>query len=135
MIRRAGRVVPSGVTDAGVRIPIPNDEAGRDPKSKASLAADRRAVTKFRNVLLDQGFEMARFSAYLRFAEREEAAETDVRRVRSALPKKGKVHIVTITDRRYPTAGISSGANREQRGQKSRPARSFLNLAMPILLH
>lgn len=35
---------PSGVLDAGVRILTPNDEAGRDPKSKASLAASRRAA-------------------------------------------------------------------------------------------
>ena len=33
---------PCGVLDAGVRILTPNEEAGRDPKSKASLAADRR---------------------------------------------------------------------------------------------
>ena len=33
---------PSGVLDAGVRILTPNDEAGRDPQSKASLAANRR---------------------------------------------------------------------------------------------
>lgn len=35
---------PCGVMDAGVRILTPNDEAGRDPKSKASLAATRRAA-------------------------------------------------------------------------------------------
>ncbi len=33
---------PSGVLDAGVRILTPNEEAGRDPQSKASLAAARR---------------------------------------------------------------------------------------------
>lgn len=33
-----------GVKDAGVRILTPNDEAGRDPKSKASLAATRRSA-------------------------------------------------------------------------------------------
>ncbi len=33
---------PSGLLDAGVRILTPNDEAGRDPKSKSSLAATRR---------------------------------------------------------------------------------------------
>ncbi len=33
---------PSGVLDAGVRILTPNDEAGKDPKSKTSLAANRR---------------------------------------------------------------------------------------------
>ena len=35
---------PCGVMDAGVRILTPNDEAGRDPKSKASLAATRRSA-------------------------------------------------------------------------------------------
>ena len=35
---------PCGVIDAGVRILTPNDEAGRDPKSKASLAATRRSA-------------------------------------------------------------------------------------------
>ena len=33
---------PVGVLDAGVRILTPNEEAGRDPQSKASLAAARR---------------------------------------------------------------------------------------------
>lgn len=33
---------PIGVLDAGVRILTPNDEAGKDPRSKASLAANRR---------------------------------------------------------------------------------------------
>ena len=33
---------PCGVRDAGVRILSPNDEAGRDPQSKTSLAAERR---------------------------------------------------------------------------------------------
>ena len=33
---------PAGVLDAGVRILSPNEEAGRDPQSKASLAAARR---------------------------------------------------------------------------------------------
>ena len=33
---------PCGVRDAGVRILSPNEEAGRDPQSKTSLAAERR---------------------------------------------------------------------------------------------
>jgi len=38
------RYKPCGVLDAGVRILTPNDEAGRDPKSKNSLAAGRRTA-------------------------------------------------------------------------------------------
>lgn len=36
------------VLDAGVRILTPNEEAGRDPQSKASLAGDRRAARAMR---------------------------------------------------------------------------------------
>ena len=39
---------PVGVLGAGVRILTPNDEAGRDPKSKASLAATRRVARGMR---------------------------------------------------------------------------------------
>ncbi|MEE2526230.1 type II CRISPR RNA-guided endonuclease Cas9 [Hyphobacterium sp. HN65] len=39
---------PCGVIDAGVRILTPKEEAGRDPKSKVSLAADRREARSTR---------------------------------------------------------------------------------------
>jgi len=39
---------PCGILDAGVRILTPNDEAGRDPQSKNSLAANRRAARSMR---------------------------------------------------------------------------------------
>src|SRR5690606_29721833 len=52
---------------------------------------ERRQATKFRQFLLDEGFEMAQFSIYLRFAPSKEAAETYVGRVRDSLPPKGKV--------------------------------------------
>jgi CRISPR-associated protein Cas2 len=79
--------------------------------------AERKAATKFRNFLLDEGFEMAQFSVYLRFAESKEAAEVFIGHIREALPMKGKVHIVTITDKQYGNARIFSGKIRERRQQ------------------
>lgn len=79
--------------------------------------AERKAAAGFRKFLLDQGFEMAQFSVYLRFAESKEAAETHIGRVRNALPRKGKVHIVTITDKQYGNARIFTGKKRERSPQ------------------
>lgn len=76
--------------------------------------AERRAATKFRNSLLDEGFEMAQFSVYLRFAPNKEAAETYINRIRQSLPGRGKVHIVTLTDKQYGNARIFTGKKREQ---------------------
>lgn len=76
--------------------------------------AERKGANKFRHFLLDQGFEMAQFSVYLRFAESKEAAETQIAQVRDALPSKGKVHIVTLTDKQYGNARIFTGRKRER---------------------
>ena len=76
---------------------------------------ERKAATKFRNFLLDEGFEMAQFSVYLRFAESKEAAETYIGHIGAARPDKGKVHIVTITDKQYGNARIFAGRKRERR--------------------
>lgn len=77
--------------------------------------AERKAATGFRHFLLDEGFEMAQFSVYLRFAESKESAETYIRHIEQARPDKGKVHIVTITDKQYGNARIFAGRKREQR--------------------
>ncbi len=74
---------------------------------------ERKAASKFRHFLLDHGFEMAQFSVYLRFAESKEVAETHIERIAGALPKKGKVHIVTVTDKQYANARIFSGQKHE----------------------
>lgn len=79
---------------------------------------ERYSATKFRNMLLDEGFEMAQFSVYLRFAPSKEAAETYVERIRRTLPKSGKVHIVTITDKQYGNARIFTGRKREPTDSK-----------------
>ena len=77
--------------------------------------AERKAATKFRNFLLDEGFEMVQFSVYLRFAESKEVAETRINRIQSELPKQGKVHIVTITDKQYGNARTFIGKKGEPR--------------------
>ncbi|MDJ0947156.1 MAG: CRISPR-associated endonuclease Cas2 [Kiloniellales bacterium] len=77
--------------------------------------AQRGAATKFRHFLLDEGFEMAQFSVYLRFAPSKAAASVYVDRIRRKLPKAGKVHIVTITDKQYGNAIILTGRKQEQR--------------------
>ncbi len=78
---------------------------------------ERKSATRFRKFLLDQGFEMAQFSVYLRFAESKEAAETYIGRIQGALPARGKVHIVTLTDKQYGNARIFTGTKQERRPQ------------------
>lgn len=62
---------------------------------------ERRAATDFRNFLLDEGFEMAQFSVYLRFCSGPEQVAALTRRIRGQLPDGGKVDILTFTDKQY----------------------------------
>ncbi|PID92893.1 MAG: CRISPR-associated endonuclease Cas2 [Bacteroidetes bacterium] len=63
--------------------------------------ADRKAATKFRKSLLDDGFTMFQFSIYLRHCPSRENAEVHKKRVRGMLPSYGKVCIFEITDRQF----------------------------------
>jgi CRISPR-associated protein Cas2 len=74
---------------------------------------ERKAATKFRTFLLDQGFEMSQFSVYMRFCAGKEQAEAYTRRVEQAVPSTGKVHIVYITDKQYENIVSFDGRTRE----------------------
>lgn len=63
--------------------------------------AERKAASRFRKDLLDDGFSMFQFSIYMRFCPSRENAEVHIRRTQNRLPKKGKVGIMQITDKQF----------------------------------
>lgn len=75
---------------------------------------ERRAATRFRNLLLDQGFEMSQFSVYMRFCGGKEQVETYSKRIEKELPKTGLVQILCFTDRQYETIVSFDGRKREK---------------------
>ncbi|MFC4253187.1 CRISPR-associated endonuclease Cas2 [Sinimarinibacterium flocculans] len=73
---------------------------------------ERKAATAFRKALLDQGFEMAQFSVYLRHCTGPEQADTLTKRVESELPDGGKVDILYFTDKQYERIATFVGKKR-----------------------
>jgi len=63
--------------------------------------AEKKAATKFRKTLLQDGFTMFQFSIYLRFCPSRENAEVHKLRIKKALPKKGHIGIIHITDKQF----------------------------------
>ena len=61
----------------------------------------RKAAGKFRNFLLDEGFERSQFSVYARFCNGKEAFDARVRRIERNLPGYGDVQILHFTDKQY----------------------------------
>ena len=63
--------------------------------------AERRAATRFRNFLKDDGYMMLQWSVYARVCRGEEAVDKHVQRVTKNLPSKGSVRALQVTDKQY----------------------------------
>lgn len=61
----------------------------------------RKAATRFRKDIMKDGFTMMQFSVYIRHCPSGENAEVHTKRVQKAIPEKGQVSIVRITDKQY----------------------------------
>lgn len=64
-------------------------------------AGERKAATRFRKELIDDGFSMFQFSIYLRHCPSKENAEVHIKRTKRHLPKHGKVGILCVTDKQF----------------------------------
>ena len=62
---------------------------------------ERKAASDFRTKLIKDGFNMFQFSIYLRHCASRENADVHIKRVKSFLPEKGEVGILTITDKQF----------------------------------
>jgi len=76
--------------------------------------AEMRAATKFREYLLDEGFEKSQFSVYARFCNGKEQSEAYMRRIEGHLPEGGDIQILSFTDKQYENIVRFSGQRRRK---------------------
>lgn len=62
---------------------------------------ERRRYAQFRKVLLRDGFTMLQLSVYGRHCPSEENADVHEKRVVWALPPKGNVRIIKVTEKQF----------------------------------
>ena len=62
---------------------------------------ERRAATRFRNFLKDDGYMMIQFSVYARVCRGDEAVDKHLQRLTRSLPEKGSVRALQVTDKQY----------------------------------
>ena len=70
---------------------------------------ERKIASDFRKKILADGFAMFQFSLYLRHSASMENAQVHVARVKKILPEKGKIGIMTITDKQFGMMEIFHG--------------------------
>lgn len=71
--------------------------------------AERRSATRFRNFLLRDGYHMVQFSVYARLCNGRDSVETHRKRIMSALPSKGAVRMMVITEKQYNSIELLIG--------------------------
>src|SRR3989337_4173453 len=79
-------------------------------------AKERKAYTRFRKELMRDGFSMFQFSIYVRHCPSRENRNVHVKRVKSILPEKGHVGILSITDKQFGMMDIFYGKKKEESG-------------------
>ncbi|MHB1763857.1 MAG: CRISPR-associated endonuclease Cas2 [Acidimicrobiales bacterium] len=84
----------------------------------------RREYASFRKELVREGFTMIQFSIYARYFGSEEAAVARRRRLRQALPPRGQVRFLVVTDRQFGKMEVYIGKTRG-RGEEP-PAQMLL---------
>lgn len=79
----------------------------------------RADATKFRQFLLDQGFEMSQLSNYIRLVNGQDQFDTYIRRIESNLPGRGDVFIFQFTDKQYEN--IIRFSDQSRRARRKNP--------------
>lgn len=79
---------------------------------------EAREATRFREYLLDHGFEMSQFSVYVRFCNGKESYEKHLRNIETNLPERGDIHVLTFTDKQYEKI-VRFSSQLRQRPRKS----------------
>lgn len=70
---------------------------------------DVRAANKFRKILLQDGFTMFQYSIYIRHCTSRENAKVHEHRIKKSLPTRGKICILTVTDRQFGMMEVFHG--------------------------
>lgn len=73
----------------------------------------RSDYTRFRNLLLKDGFAMMQYSVYIRHCPTQENADVHIRRVEAALPPEGEVRIILVTEKQFERMRVFWGKRRK----------------------
>jgi len=85
----------------------------------------RKAYTRFRKVLIKDGFTMMQFSVYVRHCASDENAQVHEKRVGANLPPDGEVRLLRITDKQYERMQVFWGRMRKPTEQPPRQLELF----------
>lgn len=85
----------------------------------------RKQYSRFRKMLLEDGFDMMQFSIYSRHCTSEEKANVHIRRIEQNIPPDGEVRILSVTDKQFEKMRIFWGKMRKPTNKPPRQLEFF----------
>ena len=76
--------------------------------------SERKAYSRFRKRLLNDGFSMMQYSIYIRHSSTDENSTVHSRRIKASLPDDGEVRIIKITDKQFGAIDVFYGKTRQK---------------------
>ena len=67
---------------------------------------DLKKYTKFRKLMLNDGFTMIQYSIYIRICKSNYSANAHIKYIKKVIPIKGEVRILKLTDKVYNSMEI-----------------------------
>ncbi len=67
---------------------------------------DIKKYTKFRKLMLNDGFTMIQYSIYMRICKSNYSAKAHIQYIKKIIPLKGEVRILKLTDKIYNSMEI-----------------------------
>ena len=67
---------------------------------------DLKKYTKFRKLMLNDGFTMIQYSIYMRICKSNYSANAHIKYIKKIIPIKGEVRILKLTDKVYNSMEI-----------------------------
>ncbi|MCB1682686.1 MAG: CRISPR-associated endonuclease Cas2 [Rhodospirillales bacterium] len=80
---------------------------------------ERRVATRFRNFLLKDGYMMIQFSVYARICKGQDRVDKHLQRLTGAIPQKGSVRVMQVTDKQYERMKILVGTKKNNEKTKA----------------
>lgn len=62
---------------------------------------ERKEASRFRQNLLDLGFDMVQFSVYSKVCPSKEKVNSLIKKISYKMPKNGKIDLLTVTDKQF----------------------------------
>ena len=75
---------------------------------------DRKKATGFRHFLLKDGYNMLQYSVYSRLCKGQDTAEKHLNRLEFAIPDKGQVRAMCVTDTQYGKMKLLVGLEKKE---------------------